>query len=196
MSLSSKSLAHVTSIAMILLIVLCAIWESIGAPLRLGGTFFVFKGALLLPFLAKIWQGQRRSFISVSLIVLLYILEGLTRSYADINPISRIYAVAEVVVSLWVFIFSISYLKLTSNITRAPRERAIKSRLIFWFIALVWLQLLMPSIWQAEENNETSYLIVRFALAVITGILLLTYLFRLYQVSKITQSSHLNSHYR
>lgn len=188
MTTSLQALARVTAIAIVLLMVLCAIWESFGAPLRVGGTFFVFKGVLLLPFLSKIWHGQRHAFMSVSFIILLYLLEGLTRSYADISSISRIFAVGEVMLSLLIFISSLSYLKFSSNSARTPRVRAVKSNLIFWVIALVWLQLLMPSIWQAEQNNETSYLVVRLVLVLLTGILLLTYLFRLYQVSRVKQS--------
>lgn len=193
MNITNNRIAQITAMAMVALIILCAIWESVGAPLRPGGTFFVFKGIFLLPFVTAIWHGQRKTFMTISLVILLYLLEGLTRTYADVNPISRWYAAVEVALGLTVFVLANIYLKRSSTVVRAPRVRAVKSRLIFWVIALIWLQLLMPSFWQAQQNNETSYLVTRLFLGLLTGLLLLTYLFRLYQVSRATQkpSNHI-----
>ena len=184
---SPLSLNRATALAVVALIILCAIWESIGAPLRPGGTFFVFKGLLLLPLLPAIWRGERSRFLTLSLMVLLYTLEGITRAYADINPISRWYAGGEIILSLAVFMLSNAYIKHTRSGTRLPRTRALRSRLIFWIVALVCLQLLMPSVWQAQANNEVEYLLVRLALGLATAVLLMIYLFRLYQVSRLSQ---------
>lgn len=184
---SPSSLYRATALAIVALIVLCAIWESVGAPLRPGGTFFAFKGFLLLPLLPAIWRGERSRFLTLSLMVLLYTLEGITRAYADINPISRWYAGGEIILSLAVFMLSNAYIKHTISGTRPPRTRALRSRLIFWIVALVCLQLLMPSVWQAQVNNEVEYLLVRLALGLATAVLLMIYLFRLYQVSRLSQ---------
>ena len=184
--MNATSLHKSTAYAVIALIVLCAIWESIGAPLRAGGTFFAFKGFLLLPLLPAIWRGERNRFLPLSLLTLLYMLEGITRAYADINPISQIYAGGEVVLSLAVFMFSNAYIKITRTSVQAPRVRTSRSRLIFWIVALVCLQLLRPSIWQDDGNHATAYLMVRIALLLTTALLLLFYLFRLYQVTRLS----------
>ncbi|MGL4767215.1 MAG: DUF2069 domain-containing protein [Formosimonas sp.] len=173
------------AIAAMALVILCAVWESVGAPLRDGGTFFALKGFLLVPLLPAIWRGERSKFLTLSLLTLLYLLEGMTRAYADINPVSRWFAGGEIVLGLAVFISSNAYIKNTRSHSKPPRIRPMRSRLIFWIVALVCLQLLMPSVWQAQANNETAYLLVRLGLALLTFVLLLTYLFRLYQISRM-----------
>jgi uncharacterized membrane protein len=104
----------------IALIVLCAIWESIGAPLRDGGTWFALKGMLLLPYVFKTWRGERRGFQVLSLLILLYVLEGVTRAYADISPLSRAYAWGELVLAASIFIVTLRHL-------RAEKRTAQKS---------------------------------------------------------------------
>lgn len=173
------------AIATIALIILCAVWESVGAPLRAGGTFFMFKGILLLPLLPAIWRGERNKFLTLSLLVLLYLLEGITRAYADINPVSRWFAVGEIVLGLTVFVCSNAYIKNTRSGTAAPRIRPMRSKLIFWIVAIVCLQLLMPA---AQQDNETVYLLVRLALGLVTAVLLMAYLFRLYQIARLNKS--------
>lgn len=102
---------RILSLTLLVLIVWCVVWETVGAPIRTGGTFFALKGLLLAPLLPRIWRGERRGFQVLSLVILLYLLEGLTRSYADINPVSRLYAWGEVVLGTLIFILSLRILR-------------------------------------------------------------------------------------
>ena len=129
----------------IALILLCAVWESVGAPLRDGGTFFVLKGFFLLPFVSKTWRGERRGFQVLSLMILLYVLEGVTRAYADILPLSRAYAWAELILASLIFILTLRHLRAekrsfqqsTQNDEKPKRKKTTGAQYII-ALCLIW----------------------------------------------------------
>ena len=170
------------------LIVLCLIWESIGAPLQTGGSWLALKGIFLLPFLPALWRGKRAYFIPLCLVLLPYALEGATRAYADLSMNSRYFAGGELLLSALAFFYACVFMKRTNTAVRAPRVRKAKSRLIFMLTALiiiqVWLYALRPLAGASNPTEATYLAVLHIGLALTTGILIFVYFMRLFQVSR------------
>ena len=67
------------SISFIGLFILCVCWEWFLSPLRPGGSWLALKGIPLLFAIPGIWQGKVYTMQWASMLVLLYITEGLVR---------------------------------------------------------------------------------------------------------------------
>ena len=106
---ATSKLAKICTLTVIALIMVCAAWETIGAPihpLSEGYSWLALKGVLLLPLIPRLWRVERRAFQILSLLILLYFTEGCVRAFADIQFTSRAYAWAEIVLSLIVFVWA------------------------------------------------------------------------------------------
>ena len=88
---TAQALACTVYIALILLTVW---WESLGAPLREGGSALLLKGLPLLLPLHGLLHARLKSIQWAALLTLPYLAEGLTRAWADPQP-SAAYALAE-----------------------------------------------------------------------------------------------------
>ena len=85
-------------------------WEWWWAPLRDGGSLLVLKAvpmAVLLPSLAR---SQRRTYQWTTLVVLLYVCEGLVRAISDPPP-ARDLAVVELLLAATVYVAAILWLR-------------------------------------------------------------------------------------
>jgi len=100
------------TLALVLLIALCLLWELWLAPLRPGGSFLALKALPLALPLAGIARGQRYTYQWSSLLVLAYLAEGATRAWSDAG-LSQQLAVAEMALSAIFFTAAISYARLT-----------------------------------------------------------------------------------
>jgi uncharacterized membrane protein len=67
------------AISFIGLFILCVCWEWFLSPLRPGGSWLALKGIPLLFAIPGIWQGKVYTMQWASMLVLLYITEGLVR---------------------------------------------------------------------------------------------------------------------
>jgi uncharacterized membrane protein len=65
--------------AFIDLFILCVCWEWFISPLRPGGSWLILKGVPLLFAIPGIWKGKVYTMQWASMLILLYILEGLVR---------------------------------------------------------------------------------------------------------------------
>lgn len=65
------------------LILLGLCWELWLAPLRPGGSMLVLKVVPLMAALPGLWSGRLRTFQWWSMLILLYLAEGLVRGYSD-----------------------------------------------------------------------------------------------------------------
>lgn len=75
---------RVTAVVALIALTCWAIaWESRLAPLRPGGSWLILKGLPLLAILPGLLRGHRRAAQWGSLLVWLYVAEGLTRAVAD-----------------------------------------------------------------------------------------------------------------
>lgn len=101
------------SISLIALIALCVAWELWFAPLRPGGSWLVLKALPLLLPLFGILHGRRYTHQWGTLLIQLYLLEGLTRATSD-SGMMQIMAGIEVLLALIFFVAALIYARLTA----------------------------------------------------------------------------------
>ena len=97
--------------SLIALIFLCLAWEAWLAPLRPGGSIFVFKALPLLLPLFGILRGKRYTYQWSSLMILAYFTEGVVRAWSD-KGLSAALAGAELILSVVFFFSVILYVRL------------------------------------------------------------------------------------
>jgi uncharacterized membrane protein len=117
-----RTLHLVSSISLIALIFLCLAWELWLAPLKPGGSWIVLKAVILLVPLRGILKGRRYTYQWMSMFILLYFIEGVTRAWSD-QGLSAKLAMGEIVLSLIFFSAAIFYAKLTAPSRMAERTR-------------------------------------------------------------------------
>ena len=103
-------LHHIASASLILLIVLCVLWELVLAPLRPGGSWMVIKA---LPLLAPLSGTLRRNVYTMqwaSMMVLMYFTEGVVRAWSE-QGLSQLLAGAEILFSTVYFFAAIFFLR-------------------------------------------------------------------------------------
>ena len=106
---TTSKLAKICTLTVIALILVCAAWETIGAPIRPlseGFSWLALKGVLLLPLVPRLWRVERRAFQILTLLILLYFTEGCVRAFSDISFASRAYAWGEIMLSLVIFVWA------------------------------------------------------------------------------------------
>jgi len=69
----------IATAAFIDLFILCVAWEWFISPLRPGGSWLILKGIPLLFAIPGLWKGQVYTMQWASMLILLYITEGLVR---------------------------------------------------------------------------------------------------------------------
>jgi len=94
------------------LIVLCLAWELWLAPLAPGGTLVALKAAPLGLPLGGILSGRRYTYQWSSLLILVYLAEGVTRAWSE-RGVSQGLALAEAGLSLVFFAAVVAYARLT-----------------------------------------------------------------------------------
>lgn len=108
----TSALHHASIASLVALIVLCLAWELWLAPLRPGGSSLVFKALPLLLPLAGILRGKRYTYQWASMLILLYLAEGVVRAMSD-KGVSAILAGVEIALSLIFFCSTIFYARLS-----------------------------------------------------------------------------------
>lgn len=114
-----QQLILLASASLIALIALCLAWELWLAPLRPGGSWLVLKSLPLLLPLFGILHGKRYTFQWASLLILAYLLEGVTRLVSDGGP-SRWLAAGETLLATTFFVATLAYARLTRS-SQPPR---------------------------------------------------------------------------
>jgi uncharacterized membrane protein len=110
------------TISLLLLIAVCLLWELWLAPLRPGGSWLALKALPLLTPLFGILHGRRYTYQWASLLIQLYLLEGLTRAYSD-NAMTQVLAAVEVVLALAFFAATLCYARASAP----PKAKRIKA---------------------------------------------------------------------
>lgn len=105
-------LRYLTCSALIALIFLCILWEGWLAPLRPGGSWLILKGAVLLAPLFGLLRGKRYTYKWLSLLIQLYLLEGLLRATSDSGPSQQL-AMLETLLALIVFVCCVAFVRST-----------------------------------------------------------------------------------
>ena len=95
--------------SLIALIFLCLAWELRLAPIRDGGSWLALKCLPLLAPLFGLLHGRRYTYQWASMLILLYLAEGIVR--LSENGTARWLAAAEIVLSLVFFGSAIGYVR-------------------------------------------------------------------------------------
>lgn len=119
-----KTLSVIASICLIALIALCLAWEAILAPLRPGGSWMTLKVLPLMVPLFGILRGKRYTYQWTSMLILLYLTEGVVRT--NDAPPGNSLALAEAILSVIFFVVVVLYSRNTapSRLARAAEEAA------------------------------------------------------------------------
>ncbi|MCB5362994.1 DUF2069 domain-containing protein [Pusillimonas sp. CC-YST705] len=117
----SSSLRWGAAASLILLIVLCLVWELWLAPLRPGGSWLVLKVLPLLLPLRGVLKGSLYTMQWASMLILLYLMEGVVRAYSDPSALSAALGGVEVVLALVFYLCAIFYVR--------PAKRAARQRI-------------------------------------------------------------------
>ena len=110
----------IASVSLIGLIFLCLLWEGWLAPIKPGGSWLTLKAAVLLLPLFGVLRGKRYTYKWLSLLIQLYLLEGLTRATSD-TGLSRWLAMGETAFAIIIFVAAIGYVRATRQKT-APEN--------------------------------------------------------------------------
>ncbi|MFO1329921.1 MAG: DUF2069 domain-containing protein [Rubrivivax sp.] len=108
--------ARAATLALVLMLAaLCAAWELWLAPTGRGT--LAIKALPLLPCVPGLLRHRLYTFRALSLLVWLYVLEGLVRATSE-RGLSQALALAEVALSVALFVLCVIYIRL-----RLPRRR-------------------------------------------------------------------------
>lgn len=122
--MNARFYQNLTSIALIALIFLCLAWEAWLAPLRPGGSWLTLKAVVLLAPLFGILRGKRYTYQWSTMLILLYLTEGVIRTN-DPAPGNAL-ALAEAVLSVIFFLAAMFYARNTapSRLAKASQTDA------------------------------------------------------------------------
>lgn len=110
------------------LIVLSLTWERWLAPIRPGGSWLMLKALPLLLPLPGLLKGKRYAYQWSSLLILLYLGEGLVRATTD-QGLSQWLAVLETVLATIFFISVLAFCRATRpSLTNPELKRSRKKR--------------------------------------------------------------------
>lgn len=98
-------------ISLIALFVLCILWETWLAPLRAGGTLLFLKALPLAFAFRGVSKGSLYTIQWASMLVLLYLMEGVVRVMSDPPGPSILMAWIEIVLSSVFFFAALFYVK-------------------------------------------------------------------------------------
>ncbi|MCD0504107.1 DUF2069 domain-containing protein [Bordetella petrii] len=114
-------LRRLSAVSLLALILLCVAWELFLAPIRPGGSWLFLKALPLAFPLRGILRGDVYTFQWSSMLVLLYLMEGVVRAMSDPAPLSAALAGLEIVLSLVFFVSALLYVRPAKQAARARR---------------------------------------------------------------------------
>ena len=109
-------------IALLALFILCIVWELWLDPIVPGGSIYFLKALPLMFPLYGVYKGNLYTMQWSSMLVLLYILEGTTRWYSDISPLSQKLGMIEFFLALIVFCFAIFYVRPAKKLAKQRKR--------------------------------------------------------------------------
>lgn len=116
--MNARALNLVSSVLLVALIALCVSWEAWLAPLRPGGSWLMLKALPLMGALFGVLKGRRYTYQWLSMVVLLYVVEGSVRAF---DPgLTGALALTEAVLAGLLFASVLMY----ARVTAPSRQRA------------------------------------------------------------------------
>jgi uncharacterized membrane protein len=120
---SRERCALAAAITLLALIVLTLAWERWLAPLRPGGSALVLKALPLVCALPGVWRRKLYTLQWASMLVLLYLAEGIVRGMTDRGLSARL-GWTEVALSALFIVCAVAYLAPFKRAAREKRRRA------------------------------------------------------------------------
>jgi uncharacterized membrane protein len=121
--LSKNPYQLIATAAFVDLFILCIAWEWFISPLRPGGSWLILKAIPLLFAIPGLWKGNVYTMQWASMLILLYITEGLVRILE--TGANFWMAVLETTIGTVAFICLLMYLKpIKARAKAAKKERA------------------------------------------------------------------------
>jgi uncharacterized membrane protein len=108
-------LSAICIVACVSLALLCVLWEIRLAPIKPGGSWLALKALPICLVLPGLIKKRLYSYQVLSLLILLYLAEGLVRATSDRLANSVLLAWGEVVVSLIIFVSVLMYVQTFKN---------------------------------------------------------------------------------
>ena len=111
--------------SLVLLIILCALWETVLAPLRPGGSWLALK---IIPLLLPLRGIIKRDIYTLqwsSMLILIYLAEGSVRAYTD-TGLSALLAYGEIALVSIFFLCSLLYLRPYKKSAKMLARQVIK----------------------------------------------------------------------
>jgi len=109
--------------SLLVLLLLCVLWELVLDPLVPGGSIYVLKALPLIFPLYGVYKGNLYTMQWSSMLVLLYIMEGTVRWYSDLSTASMYLGMAETLLSLLVFVSAVLYVRPAKKVARATKKQ-------------------------------------------------------------------------
>ncbi|MEI8402106.1 MAG: DUF2069 domain-containing protein [Alcaligenaceae bacterium] len=116
------ALQRSASLSLVGLFVLCLLWEIWLAPLKPGGTLLFLKALPLAFALRGVLRGSLYTIQWASMLVLLYLMEGVVRAMSDPPGPSITLAWIEIVLATVFFFSSIFYVRPAKRVAKALQK--------------------------------------------------------------------------
>jgi uncharacterized membrane protein len=114
-------LRALASCSLLALIALCVAWETFVAPIRPGGSWLFLKALPLAFALRGVARGNLYTFQWASMLVLLYLMEGIVRAMSDTVPLSAAMGWGEAALATLFFFCAIFYVRPAKRAQRLAR---------------------------------------------------------------------------
>ena len=111
-AMTPRSWNRLECASLLALIALCLLWEGWLAPLHPGGSWLILKSLPLLPAVPGVLRGRRYTSQWLSMVVLLYFLEGAMR-FSDLG-LAGILARVETVLAVVLFVVAVGHAQATA----------------------------------------------------------------------------------
>ncbi len=109
------------------LIILSLLWERWLAPIRPGGSWLMLKAVPLLLPLPGLLKGQRYAFQWSSLLILIYLCEGLVRATSDAG-LSQMLGLLETILATVFFISVLAFCRATRPSLNNPELKRSRKK--------------------------------------------------------------------
>lgn len=122
---ANRSRLHkVAVICLFGLIILSVGWELWWAPLRPGGSLLALKAVPLLFAVSGVLRARLYTLQWVSMLSLLYLMEGVVRAWSDLSALSAAMAWLEILFSLGLYLAAIFYVRPAKQAARRASRQA------------------------------------------------------------------------
>ncbi len=116
---------YLAFICTVLLIILCVLWELVLAPVIPGGSLMALKALPLVFPLVGLWRGNLYTMQWTSMLILLYLMEGIVRWYSDPSELSRYLGMIETILSMIIFYVLIMYLRPAKKLAKQRKKSGL-----------------------------------------------------------------------